>query len=225
MKRKLLSAVAIVGLGLWGSSAQAVTVSIGLQENAGGITNEASSNTGIVSVSGLSFGNFTVNATGTANPPLTGNDLLEAQTLSIQTTASGSNTLDVFVTVSGLTGPVSAAQQFLSGLTSNILTPGWTVQELTLLSASNQLWGLSGTQLASNTFNAIGNDSVLFSTGTGAGPYSLTAEFIITTNGSGNTNDTIDISAVPLPAALPLLATGLVGLWGVSRRRKAPSVA
>jgi hypothetical protein len=33
-------------------------------------------------------------------------------------------------------------------------------------------------------------------------------------------NITIDFTLVPIPAALPLLATGLVGLWGIGRLRR-----
>src|SRR5262249_35777489 len=39
-------------------------------------------------------------------------------------------------------------------------------------------------------------------------------------NGSFN-NSTTPPNAIPLPGALPLLATGLVGLWGLGRKRKA----
>ncbi len=70
------------------------------------------------------------------------------------------------------------------------------------------------------------DDSVIsFTTGDEAGSYTLEAglySLFVSSLGlfSGETNVSLSISPVPLPAALPLMATALFGAGFVGRRRK-----
>jgi hypothetical protein len=190
----------------------AVAVTIGLQEagvNGGAITNEGSA------VSNFSYGTFNVNSiTGTALPLPS---ILD--TSALDATASGAGTLNVFVTETGITAPIGTPF-FNSGFTLNNLTAGWTVQEQTFLSSGNGLF--TGTALGSQMFSAIGAVAQSDSGATGAGPYSITAEYTIIANSIGNSNATIDISAVPEPATwgMMLIGFGAVGFMMRGSRRK-----
>ena len=98
----LAGIAAIGGLLLSAPAANALTVTIGLQEagvNGGAITNEGTS--GSVSTS---YGTFTTNIVGATGQPLPF-DLLSAT--SLNTSSSTAGTLNVWVTVQGLTSPVS----------------------------------------------------------------------------------------------------------------------
>jgi hypothetical protein len=44
----------------------------------------------------------------------------------------------------------------------------------------------------------------------------LTFDFVASQSGNG----TVDISATPIPGTLPLFASGLVGFWAWSKKRK-----
>ncbi|GJL92095.1 VPLPA-CTERM sorting domain-containing protein [Hyphococcus sp.] len=78
-----------------------------------------------------------------------------------------------------------------------------------------QIFDLSNTMIL-DTMIDITNIDVLAVLGTGA-------RFVLTalTPGSGFTVARFDVSDVPVPAALPLLLSGLAGLGFASRRRKA----
>jgi hypothetical protein len=227
MLRKQLLALAgyagIAGMLLWAPAANAITVSVGLQETGtnGGAVTTVNSNTGASIVSagviGLSYGSFTsstVTGTGLASPT----DLLLSNSIHVSSGTAG--TLNVFVTVQGLTTPLSSALSLISSFTSNVLNGSITsVTETTFISSTNALY--AGAGLSSTVFSAIGTNVQTASGNTGAGTYSITEEFTIVATGSGNTNSSIDVSsATPIPAALPLFAGGLGVLGLLARRRK-----
>jgi hypothetical protein len=217
MKNVMISS-AIAATLCWASSASAATlVSIGLQEagvNSGNITTEATgtSSAGFVGT----YGDFQVNASGVGN----GNPV-NLLSNAISVVGDGfAGVLNVYVTLTGVTGPLSTTQGFLSSFTQNLLSAGWTVTEMTELSSANATY--AGTLLASQLFTSSNQTAMSNNTGnTGAGPlYSVTDVYTITSDGNGGTNDTIDLQATPIPGTLPLFASGLAGFWAWSRKRK-----
>jgi hypothetical protein len=130
----------------------------------------------------------------------------------------------VFVTAQGLTGPVPG---FLSGFTENLLTAGWSVVETTYLSTSNALYG--GAVLSSKTFNTVGSGTAISGATVASGAtYSVTEQFHIVSNGVGNAQSTLDITAVPEPATWGMMILGFGGIGAMvrnSRRRQAVATA
>ena len=232
MKKNLLplSASAVFALFLVGSPAGAATITLGLQEagfNSGLITNEGTA-TGSISTGAGSYGTFTVNnISGIGNPallPLT--DLLNGASSNVSTATPG--VMNVYVTSQGNT-LFTGAQTFLSSFTSNVLAGGLTVTETTFLDTANGLFtgtpGGTVTQLGQAAFSDIG----IFLASLGLNPgslYSITEVFTIDATqvgtGGGNAQSTIDVSVspVPIPGALPLFASGILGLVVLGRKRK-----
>jgi hypothetical protein len=213
MSTKLIPiAGAIAGSLLWATSAGAATVTIGASVNGGPITTEASGS-GAASAN-FTIGGYTVDLVNGAQGALT--DIFNSSSLNVSTTGTPPGTLDIYVSLSGLTSPTGLTG-LISTLTSNQLVGGWTENLQTYLGAT--VFDL-GPQLAMHGFTGPGTFEMLTSE-TLSGTYSLTELYIISAGGTGTANATIDISQTPLPATLPLLATGLLGFWGWSRKRKA----
>ena len=126
----------------------------------------------------------------------------------------------MWVTASGLTVPIANPLDVLSGLTQNLITPGWNSTLSTFLSPTNAIF--TGTPLDSAMFAAIGVQSQTDLINTGAGPYSVTGRFIITTDGTqGQSNATIVMVPGPIVGAgLPGLIAACLGLFGLQRRRR-----
>jgi hypothetical protein len=220
--KRLLALAGVAASFLWVSAANAVTVSIGLQQagvNSGNISPVASGIDTTVLFGG-SYGTFTANAiTANGSPPLSGSDLLGTTSSNISSSTAG--VLSVWITAQNITSPISTAMSFISSFTENILSgPITSVAESTFLDTGNGLW-TTAIPLSSKSFSAIGTAVLAsLSENTGAGPYSITERYIITAAGAGNALSTIDVSATPLPAALPLFASGLGILWAFGKKRK-----
>jgi hypothetical protein len=106
----------------------------------------------------------------------------------------------------------------LSTLTTNEVPAGWTIEKKTWIGPDNAMFG-TGTLIGDHVFNAIGTSAVLGGA-TPSNPYSVTAEYIITPNGTlGSANSTINVFSAREPSSLVLLGTGLLGL-GFGLRRK-----
>jgi|GEM_PF-7041483 len=63
-------------------------------------------------------------------------------------------------------------------------------------------------------------DQTQFSAGVGSGEYVLQIAGVATSAGGGSYTAGIGVTAVPLPAALPLLLSGMAGLGAMARRRR-----
>ena len=139
---------------------------------------------------------------------------------SFQINAGEGGTLRVFVTSQNNTDVNNG--NWISSFTSNSLPTGWSVREQTFIDTANGLFTTTGatvTQLGNTLFNAIGT-SVAAALAPSGNNYSVTHLYTIVATGTGSALSTITL-ATPIPGALPLFATGLLGLWALGRRRKA----
>ena len=197
------------------SSAYADTISVGFQEpgvNSGMITTEVTGS-GNVTVSGLSYGTFSVNDTSAQDFAFLGPPgQLNSNVLDISTATPG--TLIIWVTAQGLS--FTGAQNFTSSFAVNSLSGSIvSITENTYFSPTDALYG--GTLLDHALFAAIGTKGPDTTSGVTSGTYSVTEQFVIFDVGgaAGNDNVTIDlsaqpVSAVPEPASLGLLGAGLL---------------
>jgi hypothetical protein len=194
--------------------ARADLISIGISEDGGLISQEASGD-GNASVSNLSFGTFTANnISGTGSPILT-EPSLATSSLNVST-GTGSHVLNVFITEQGLSSfPTNLA---LSSFTSNLFSGAVTsVLEQTFISSSDALF--TGTLLASQTFTGLSIGSALSAVPSLTAPFSETVEYTITTTGAGTVNDTINIAAVPEASTWAMMVLGFLGVGFLAYRR------
>jgi hypothetical protein len=230
-KRALLSGAA-VGLAsslLLMSGAHASTISFGLQEagfNSGNIQLEGvPSSTGSNSITAVSFGTWTVNTVTAEDETVLGlPNVLNTNAQDISTKVSG--TLKVYVTDVGLTTPLNTVF-FRSDFTVNDLANVSGATLTTYFDQGNAPFALTN-QIDSHFFTTIGSQLGSGETVFGVtAPYSLTEVYTFTNlvGFSGNTNATIDLNAVgtpavPLPPALAMFGSGLVGMVFLARRKK-----
>jgi hypothetical protein len=226
MKAKLLTLAGIASAFLWVSTANSATVTIGAAPGAGplpapntvGSSPLGATSSSCVSCAAATWGVFSANqitATGRPVNPLP--NILGSTSFNIST--EGAGTLRVFVTSQGNT---EVNSNWISSFTSNSLPTGWSVREQTFIDTANGLFTTTGatvTQLGNTLFNAIGT-SVAAALAPSGNNYSVTHLYTIVATGTGSALSTITLST-PLPGALPLFATGLLGLWALRRRRKA----
>jgi hypothetical protein len=224
MKAKHLALVGIASAFLWASTANSATVTIGAAPGPGPApapVTVATSAAGTTSFSCVGcapaiWGVFNANqitATGRPVNPLP--NILGSTSFNIST--EGAGTLRVFVTSQGNT---EVNSNWISSFTSNSLPSGWTVREQTFVDPANGLFTATpATQVGNALFNAIGT-SVAAAVAASGNNYSVTHLYTIVATGAGSALSTITLST-PLPGALPLFATGLLGLWALRRKRKA----
>jgi hypothetical protein len=203
--------------GVTANVANAATISIGWREDGGALTTVAGS--GVSSnfevTAPISTPDFTItSAGGQTQNTLPSPGLLFSDNTDVMVASSAvSHTLDVFITAQGLTTPLGNPLNFISGLTENILLGGFTATLSTFVSATNALFG--GTALSSATFNSAPASIELNAlANTGAGPYSVTAQYhIVSVAGeAGGANSTINIVGAAPTVPGPIAGAGLPGL-------------
>ena len=223
MKAKLLALTGIASAFLWVSAASAATVSIGAAPGAGPLpapVTVATSPPGATSFACLPcapavWGVFNANQITATGRPINPLPNILGST-SFQINAGEGGTLRVFVTSQGNT---DVSSTWISSFTSNSLPTGWSVREQTFIDTANGLFTTTGatvTQLGNTLFNAIGTSVAAAIAASGV----CDAPIYDRCYRSGSALSTITLST-PIPGALPLFATGLLGLWALRRKRKA----
>src|SRR5580765_5221930 len=219
MTRKLLLSCA---LALAASPALADLITLTANGDGGPVEFTTSSSTGILNATGaIPGGIFTLNSvTATSQAVLPAPGLLDTNTLNLQQTATGSHSLVIDITASGLTG-APGLDAFLSSFSVSGLTAGWNAEEQTFIDGG--LLADTGvfTTPSASAFSI--NNHVLASS-----PFSAEVRYTINSNGIGGFNGGIDISAVPGPiagAGIPGLISACFGLWAMAKRRRSRNLA
>lgn len=201
--------------------ASAATITFTAQEDGGATTTVPTPNASS-SIGPVSFGDFTILATGSTNgtggvlPPF----LLQGNTISVQQTVAGSHTLNLNVLGIGLTSPTGLTA-LLSGFDATGLSAGWVATIST---------DINGIVIDSSTFTGpiSGGHDAAFGAFNLTSPFNASVDFHIVTNGEGAANLGGALSAaVAVPG--PIVGAGLPGLLGMLglggfqfwRRRKA----
>ena len=214
-KAKLLGAVA-VATSMGFASPAAAAVCIGISANGGPISNITCNNvaSGKDSYVANAFGYaFDVSGTGF---PLLSMPQLSTQTLDIRRETTGFNTIDVYVTQTGLTAFFPG---LVSTFTSNTMS-GVTATISSYYDASNTQFGLANLLQSSNFTGAgVFSDANLFST---SGLWSETVKYTLNfTGGAGSQfNGTANLTAVPEPATWAMMLLGFGGIGAAMRRRR-----
>lgn len=215
MKGLFLSTIALLALAATPAWADAIAVNV--TEDGANVGTESSAD-GTLNVVNQSFGTFNLN-TLTINDEsfLARPGILNTNALDIQQSAqTASHTVVIDITATGLTSPTGLTP-LLSEFSVTGLTPGWTIQEATFIN------GVLQAMTPVVTANSASAD--VNSTANLTSPFTAEVRYTIVTaaNTAGQFNGGIDISAVPAPilgAGLPGMLAGMIGLWGLAKRRR-----
>jgi hypothetical protein len=131
---------------------------------------------------------------------------------------SAASTLWLFANETGITNPLGL-NNWASSFTANALPSGWTVVEKTCL-VNASVVDVCSPVLHQTTLTAIGTSGPFIDSFTSTSTFTAIEEYIITSNGAGSANLTINLSPAPEPASLALLGSSLAGLGFIRRRRR-----
>lgn len=149
-------------------------------------------------------------STPLAAPPT----LLNGSAIAAQTSTGGA--IYLFVTATGLTGPLANNLQALFQDVS--LSGGATITEAAWYDPSNGAYAeIDSLGSATLTNFSLASATTAVSI---PGTYSLTEEFELNSSGTGSVNADISVNTTPIPGALPLFASGVVGFWAWARKKR-----
>jgi hypothetical protein len=164
---------------------------------------------GVITYSG-DLGAFIVNvSTGVSKPTITGPQILDLNSINI---TGGAGNLQIKLTDTDYTGSPSALTGSFGGTTIGSVDFDFLYDNANAQFGGTSFFDPAAT--ATNPFSGTGTGSVSLSA-----PYSLTIIADISHSGDGSTSFDAEIQAIPVPAAVWLFGTGLLGLVGVARRR------
>ena len=158
------------------------------------------------------IGGFTVTVTTGVSDPLIGPGRIDVNSLQV---SGGSGTLEISLTDTDFTGVFSQYTTGFGGTTDG------SVDFIFLYGNTNtELSGLVIDDYGGETGNFSGGSTV--STESPTSPYSLTIGADVTHTGPGQITsfDAVLTTVVPVPPAVWLFGSGLLGLVGIARRKK-----
>ena len=207
-------AVAAAALATFAAPANA-TIYIGLQNAnaAGGVLTQVATGANFASYANT-WGDFELTFTSGAQGVL---PIILGSTSHVQNNANSGGTLEVYVTRTGISGPVPLG--FRSSFTVNTLTAGWNVTERTYYNVGNAVFNTSNL-LSSKLFNPPGPATFVHYNGTGAenAEYSVTQRYTIVAANAGQAESTISMAAIPEPGTWALMILGFGGAGAMLRR-------
>jgi hypothetical protein len=221
--------------------ASALPLYFGYKLGAGGITNQASSTTGGISVNGLVLGSNTITASLTGTPTLAEPNLFSTE---FDDRSANAGTVTLYFTETGL-GALSHPAGFVTGFSNNSLstvsvtessyaqacvvsTCGTTIGSGDVFSTANLL-----STLTVAPGGATNSGTVAFPSTIGLGSlYDVTLVYTFTFTGAGNASATITLAPpagptggpgnpVPEPITVSLFGAGVLGAVAMRRRKKA----
>lgn len=155
-------------------------------------------------------GNFTVNVTTGVSKPALGGDVMHLDSVNISGGAGG--TLIIVLTDTGFTGAYPGYEAAYS------TTTGGTVDFNYFYDATNTEFG--GSSIFSTGPIGTGSFSGVSTAATAGNPYTLSIiNTIVHGSGSVSTSFDAELTPVPVPAAVWLFGSGLLGLVAIARRK------
>jgi hypothetical protein len=234
LRRSTVPAALAIALGLLGSSARAdVTLQAGL--NGGALTTEATVSGspttpgGVLATASFTIGSYTVTLNSGLETQTSSLSELLSSTLRITNSGTSSGTLNLVITGTGFTAPVTpppvAVSSALGGSAGPISGTSDTLSFVTKVAGSSLGTGNAALAATAGTENYTAQPTVNTTLGSLVGPFSVEHDVNISLTGNGDIvqfTATTDLRPVPEPSTMALVGLGALGFIGYSlRRRKA----